>query len=100
MPSKPKQRLAAGQPLPDLRPFDIDVALKRIRAAVRDLPKAAMFQLAEEGFDSPFEQLVVCIISIRTRDEATIPIAHALFAVARTAQAMSRLSHAEIDRLI
>ena len=46
--------------------FDIDQAIDRIRVAVAPLPKAAMFELAEEGFDSPFEQLVACIISIRT----------------------------------
>ena len=29
-------------------------------------PKAAMYQLAEEGYSSPFAQLVSCMISIRT----------------------------------
>ena len=41
----------------DKRPFDIDVALDRIEEAVRPWPKAALFQLAEEGFTSTFEQL-------------------------------------------
>ena len=54
------------------RPFDIDLVMARIGEAVRTFPKAAMFELADEGFGSPFEQLVACIISIRTRDEMTL----------------------------
>jgi endonuclease-3 len=82
------------------RPFEIDVAVARLREAVRPLPKAAMFQLAEEGFDSPFEQLVACMISIRTLEEVTLPTARRLFARARTPAEMCRLSPEEIDRLI
>ena len=82
------------------KPFDIDQAIERIRTAVAPLPKAAMFELAEEGFDSPFEQLVACIISIRTYDEVSLPTARKLFEKARTPEAMSKLSPAEIDKLI
>lgn len=32
-----------------------------------------MFELAERGFKSVFQQLVACIISIRTRDEVSLP---------------------------
>lgn len=85
---------------PPTRPFDIDIAIPRLREAVKDLPKAAMFQLADEGFDSVFEQLVACIISIRTLEETTLPTSRRLFAVARTAADMARLDPAEIDRLI
>ncbi|MFW6062828.1 MAG: endonuclease III domain-containing protein [Chloroflexota bacterium] len=81
-------------------PFDIDVALRRIRQAVKPFPKAAMFELAEEGFDSPFEQLVACIISIRTRDETMLPTAKAFFSVARTPAAVSELTPEQIDELI
>ncbi len=49
-------------------PFDIEVALPRLRAAVRPFPKAAMFELAEEGFTSPFELIIACLISIRTQN--------------------------------
>jgi endonuclease III len=80
--------------------FDIDLALERIGAAVQPYPKAAMFQLAEEGFSSLYEQLVGCILSIRTYDEQTIPIARRLFARARTPQAMLTLTPAEVDALI
>ena len=82
------------------RPFDIDQVIRRIRVAVRPFPKAAMFELADDGFSSPFEQIVACIISIRTRDEVTIPTARRLFARARTPLEVSRLTSREIDQLI
>jgi endonuclease III len=82
------------------KPFDIDLALDRIEEAVRPWPKAAMFELAESGFDSPFEQLVACMISIRTYDEVTVPTARKLFERARTPAEMSALTPDEIDALI
>jgi endonuclease III len=84
----------------DKIPFDIDLALERIEAAVRPYPKAALFELAEEGFNTPFEQLIACIISIRTRDEVTLPVARRLFGLARTPQRLSRLTAAAIDECI
>ena len=82
------------------RPFDISLALRRIRKAVEPFPKAALFELAEDGFNSTFEQLVACIISIRTYDEVMLPTARRLFERARTAEEMRKLSLQEIDRLI
>lgn len=81
-------------------PFDIDVAMGRIREAVRPLPQAALFELADDGHSSPFEQLVACIISIRTLDETMLAVARRLFARARTPQEVSHLTPAEIDELI
>jgi endonuclease-3 len=89
-----------GQPQAAKTPFDLRVAIPRLRKAVRPLPKAAMFQLAEEGFTSVFEQLVACIISIRTYDETMLVAARRLFAVARTPAEMAALSVTEVDRLI
>jgi endonuclease-3 len=82
------------------KPFDIDVALERIAAAVRPYPKAALFELGELGYRTPLQQLVACMISIRTRDEETLPISIRLFAAAPTAEAMAALSPEQIDALI
>jgi endonuclease III len=82
------------------RPFDIDLTIERIRSAVRPFRKAAMFELADEGFVSPFEQLVACMISIRTRDEVTVICAKRLFELGRTAKEMSRLTARQIDAAI
>ncbi|HSJ59476.1 MAG TPA: endonuclease III [Anaerolineae bacterium] len=81
-------------------PFDIDTVLARIERAVEPFPRAALFQLRDEGHTTLFEQLLACIISIRTRDEATVPIARRLFARARTPAAVAALTPAEIDTLI
>jgi len=80
--------------------FDIDEVIGCIRAAVSPFARAALFELADDGFASPFEQLVACIISIRTRDEVTIPTARRLFERGRTPIELSRLTSREIDRLI
>ncbi len=80
--------------------FDIDRAMELLRESVRPFRKAALFELADDGFNSPFEQLLACIISIRTRDEDTAVIARRLFERARTPQTVSALGVAEIDRLL
>ncbi len=81
-------------------PFDIDLAIAKIREAVRPYPPAAMFQLADEGYNTPFQQLIACIISIRTYDEVSIPVAKALFAQAKTAVAIGQLTVEQIADLI
>lgn len=82
------------------RPFDIDLAMQGIRDAVQPYPKAAMFELYERGYRSAFEQLIACMISIRTYDEVSLPTAERLFQTARTPQAIAALDVATIDRLI
>ena len=85
---------------PDKLPFDIDQAIRLIATAVEPYPKAAMFELAELGYATPFEQLIACIISIRTRDEDSLPISQRLLDRARTPAAMAQLTPEEIDQLI
>lgn len=81
-------------------PFDIDLVMERLREVVKPYPKAAMFELAERGFRSPFEQLVACIISIRTLDETTLVVAPRLFAKARTPAEIAALDPRQIASLI
>jgi endonuclease-3 len=59
-----------------------------------------MFELAEQGYNSLFEQLIACLISVRTYDEVSLPVARELFLVARTPAAVAALDPAEIDRII
>jgi endonuclease-3 len=87
-------------PAPTKRPFEFTGAFRRIRAAVRDLPKAALFELAEDGFDSTFQQVVACIISVRTRDEVTVEVARALFAKAPTPERVARMTVQSIDAAV
>jgi endonuclease-3 len=74
--------------------------LRLVEEAVRPYPKAALFELYEHGHTSLFEQLVACLISIRTLDEVMLRIAQRLFEHARTPEAVSALSVAELDQLI
>ncbi|HEY9632690.1 MAG TPA: endonuclease III [Coleofasciculaceae cyanobacterium] len=86
--------------MPLKQSFEIDQVMARIREAVRPFPKAAMFALADQGYVSPFEQLIACIISIRTYDEVSLPVSRRLFSRAQTPAQISRLTPAEIDELI
>jgi endonuclease III len=82
------------------RPFDIDEMMRRIRDAVRDYPDAAMFALRELGYGTLFQQLVACIISIRTTDEVSLPTALALLEQAPTPADVAALEVSEIDAAI
>ncbi|MFL5739021.1 MAG: endonuclease III domain-containing protein [Flavisolibacter sp.] len=82
------------------KPFKLSVVIKRIESAVKPFPKAAMFELYERGYSSLFEQLVSCVISIRTLDENTIPVSEKLFARASTPQQISKLSPSVLERLL
>ncbi|MDX2213265.1 MAG: endonuclease III [Oculatellaceae cyanobacterium bins.114] len=81
-------------------PFDIDIAIAHLQEAVKPFPKAAMFELADLGYQSPFEQLISCIISIRTYDEVSLPVSQRLFERARTPAQMVQLTPTEINELI
>ena len=80
--------------------YDIDDMMRRIEVAVRPYPKAALFELAERGYDGAFEQLTACILSIRTRDEVMLPTALRFFERARTAAQVAALSVEQIDAMI
>ena len=80
--------------------FDLPAALKKIEEAVKPYPKAALFELFERGFTTLFEQLIACIISIRTFDEVTIPASEALFALGRTPEEVRALGPESIASAI
>ena len=82
------------------RPFDIDEMARRIRHEVKQFADAAMFDLADQGYATPFHQLAACVISIRTFDEVSLPAAIRLFKVAPTPDKVSRLSVRKIAELI
>src|ERR1700743_2675750 len=80
--------------------FEIDELFSRMGAAVRKFPKAMCFELADEGFGSPFQILIACVISIRTFEEVSLPAARRLFEVASTPETIAALNPAKIDQLI
>lgn len=80
--------------------YPIETMLDRIEACVASFPKAAMFELRERGYDTLFEQLISCIISIRTLDETTIPVSLRLFERARTPEALLGLGREPLIELL
>jgi len=82
------------------RAFDIHAVIRRVRLEVKQFADAAMFDLAEQGFATPFHQLAACIISVRTRDEVSLPAALRLFKAAPTSKDVARLGVRRIAELI
>ena len=80
--------------------FDIDRALPLIRDAVLPYPKAAMFELRDDGYDTVFEQVIACVLSVRTFDDVSIEAARRLFAIARSPEDLAAMPTEEIDVLI
>jgi endonuclease-3 len=82
------------------QPFNIHHVIHLLRKFVAPFPPAAMFALKDHGYSTLFQQLVGCIISIRTRDETSLPVALALLAKAPTPAALLALSPAQLDALL
>lgn len=82
------------------RPLDIDAVFHKLRKAVAGLPKAAMFDLRDRGYGSPFEQLVGSLISARTRDETTVAVCERLFKAARTPRQLLELEEKRLVALL
>ena len=82
------------------KPFNPSIVLKRIEKAIKAYPKAAMFELYQKGYTTLFEQLISCIISVRTLDETTIPVSEKLFKIARTPNEFLKLSPKQIENIL
>lgn len=81
-------------------PFDVETVFARLRTAVEPYPRPVLFALALDGYGSPFEIAVACVLTIRTLEEVSLPAAQRLFAEARTPAGIAALTPAAIDALI
>lgn len=81
-------------------PFEIHEAFRRLREVTEGMPKAEMFALRDAGYTGVFEQLIACILSIRTRDETSGPAALRLFALGRHPADFAKVDPAEIEKTI
>jgi len=68
--------------------------LKRLGKKPKEL------RLAAESWDSDFKILIATIMSARTRDETTIPVAERLFKEYPTAEKLSKAKISEVKKLI
>lgn len=82
------------------QPFEPVRAIELLREAVEDLPAPSMFELRNRGYGTLFQQVVACMISVRTYEEVSLPASIRLFEQAPTAAKVADLTPDEIDRLI
>jgi endonuclease III len=80
--------------------FPITAVLDAIEPAVARYPKATMHELADDGFRSLFQQVVACLVSIRTYEETTMPICRELFAAAPDPASVLALGEAGVLAII
>jgi endonuclease-3 len=73
--------------------------MKSLKAAVAKLPDPSV-TLVGKKWKSPYLVLVSCLLSLRTKDETTLPAAERLFALAQTPADMLKLSFRDIERAI
>lgn len=78
---------------------NIDEIIKRITCACRDLPSPSVTMVGKR-WKSPFLVLISCIMSLRTKDETTLPASERLFQLADNPQDMLTLSTAQIEKAI
>jgi len=81
------------------RAVDVDRTLARLRRALPEWRAPVVTEFAAAGRD-PFQVLVSCLLSLRTRDETTGPASRRLFRLARTPAGLLRLSPRAIERAI
>ena len=82
-----------------MRPGDIHEMIRILRGEVRRWKAPAVGVIAEESRD-PFQVLISCVLSLRTRDGTTEAASRRLFAIARTPERMARLSVGRLQKAI
>jgi endonuclease-3 len=73
--------------------------LKLLKSAVKALPDPSV-TLVGKRWQSPYLVLISCLLSLRTKDETTLPASERLFALAQTPEGMLELSFRDIERAI
>ena len=79
--------------------FDIAAVLRVLRRESKTWHAPVVTFIGLQTRD-PFRVLAACLLSLRTKDETTVPAAERLFALADTPDAMRRLQPARIERAI
>lgn len=78
---------------------NIDTVVDLIRDQMRGLPDPSV-TLVGKRWKSPFLVLISCIMSLRTKDETTLPASERLFKIADTPQKMIKLTPKQIEKAI
>jgi len=78
---------------------NISRAIKALKRALQDYPDPSVTLVGKQWRD-PFHVLISCLLSLRTKDETTLPASKRLFALATEPRAFLRLSEDKIARTI
>ena len=78
---------------------NIDQVIQIIRRQMKDLPDPSV-TLVGKRWKSPYLVLISCILSLRTKDETTLPASERLFQLANTPETMLKLTNGQIEKAI
>ena len=78
---------------------NINTVVDKIQEQMKDLPDPSV-TLVGKRWKSPYLVLISCIMSLRTKDETTLPASERLFKIADTPQKMIELTPRQIEKLI
>ncbi len=78
---------------------NIDQVIKILRQEMKDLPDPSV-TLVGKRWKSPFLVLISCILSLRTKDETTLPASERLFRLAQTPERMVKLRASQIEKAV
>lgn len=79
--------------------LNIDDVISRIAQACRDFPSPSVTMVGKR-WGNPFLVLISCIMSLRTKDETTLPASERLFHLADNPHDMLKLSLSQIEKAI
>lgn len=78
---------------------NIDQVIQILRHEVRHLPDPSV-TLVGKRWKSPFLVLISCILSLRTKDQTTLPASERLFVLADSPEKMLKLTARQIEKAI
>ena len=78
---------------------NIDIVVAQLKNQMKGLPDPSV-TLVGKKWKSPFLVLISCLLSLRTKDETTLPASERLFALATTPQTMVKLPVELIEKTI
>ncbi len=81
------------------KPKNIDKIIKLLKKQIKQFENPISTEIGEKT-RSPFQVLISCILSLRTKDTTTGPAAKRLFQLAKTPKQMSKLTKKQIEKAI
>lgn len=78
----------------------VGAVMRKLAKAIDGLDEPAVEKIAQEQQEDPFQVLIATMLSAQTKDAVTAAASRRLFEVARTPEAIARLSARQIEKLI